>query len=413
MRLSVATNFDPGLIEAVKGYPVVELFGKLAEDAVGGGRASYQLERLGRKRLAAHVRRAREAGIGFNYLLNASCLGNHEITRAGQKGIEELCGWLVEIGVASVTVASPFLLKIVKTRFPSLKTRISVFAGVDRVRKAQQWEELGADAIVLDNLLVNRELATLERIRKSVRCDLELLVNNNCLSGCAMASSHMNALGHSGQSWHDNRGFLVDWCFLACTGLKLRDPVNYLRSEWIRPEDLPVYEKLGFDLFKIAERNIPTPVMALRVRAYSERRYDGNLLDLVQPYGFSAVRADARHYRRGPAWFLRYLLRPRLVNPFRMMALKRMADGLHMTRPVDGNPPVYVDNRALDGFIERFRESGCRDVDCRECRWCHGFVDRAVKFDEAARSRALEACDAVLRSLHEGDMWRYLPKASR
>ncbi|MBS1244706.1 MAG: peptidase, partial [Deltaproteobacteria bacterium] len=43
MRLSVATNFDPALVDALRGYPVVELFGKLREDAVGGGRAPYQL----------------------------------------------------------------------------------------------------------------------------------------------------------------------------------------------------------------------------------------------------------------------------------------------------------------------------------------------------------------------------------
>jgi len=73
MRFSVATNFDPALVDALRGYPVVELFGKLREDAVGGGRAPYQLAHVSRKRLASHVREARAAGISFNYLLNASC----------------------------------------------------------------------------------------------------------------------------------------------------------------------------------------------------------------------------------------------------------------------------------------------------------------------------------------------------
>ena len=90
MKLSVATNFDPGLVESLEGYPVEDLFGKLREDAVGGGRAPYQLAPVTRKRLAEHVRHARRAGIGFNYLLNASCLGNREMTRSGQKEIEKL-----------------------------------------------------------------------------------------------------------------------------------------------------------------------------------------------------------------------------------------------------------------------------------------------------------------------------------
>lgn len=409
MRLSVATNFDPALVEAMKGYPVVELFGKLREDAVGGGRAPYQLARVSRKRLADHVRQARLAGIEFNYLLNASCLGNREMTRAGQREIEELAGWLCGIGVASVTVSSPYLLTLIKTRYPGLKVRVSVFGGVDRVRKAQMWEELGADCIVLDSILVNRELGVLERIRKRVRCDLALLVNNNCLSGCALSPMHMNALSHAGQSWNGNRGFFIDWCFLRCTEMKLRDPVNYLRSEWIRPEDLHVYEDLGYDLFKIAERDIPTPLMVTRVRAYAGRRYDGNLLDLVQPYAFQGVEQNDRYYRRGPAWILRFLLRPFLVNPARMMLLKRVADLRHMTRPLTGEAPVHIDNRALDGFLDRFRESGCRDVECEECRWCHDFVRKAVRIDEAHRAQVLEAYETLFGALDDGSMWRYLP----
>jgi len=408
MRLSVATNFDPALVDSLRGFPVVELFGKLREDAVGGGRASYQLAPVSRKRLAAHVRDARTAGIGFNYLLNASCLGNREITRRGQSEIEGLCGWLREIGVESVTVSSPYLLRLVKTRFPELKVRISVFGGVDRVRKARMWEEMGADGIVLDSLLVNRELASLSQIRKTVNCDLELLVNNSCLSACALSPTHMNALAHAGQSGHENRGFLIDWCFLRCTEMKLRAPVNYIRSEWIRPEDLHLYEGMGYDFFKVAERDLPTPVMVNRVRAYAARRYDGNLLDLVQPYAFRDLSGNATYYRKGAGWFLRFLFRPGLVNPARMLLLKRLADLRHMTRPVEGMPPVYVDNRALDGFMERFRETGCRDLECEECRWCHQFAEKAVRVDEAQRAQALAAYEALFRALDGGGMWRYL-----
>ncbi len=409
MRLSVATNFDPALVDGLRGYPVVELYGKLREDPVGGGRAPYQLRPVGRRRLARHVAHARAAGIGFNYLLNASCLGNREITRKGQREIERLLDWICGIGVTSVTVASPYLLRLVKTRYPGLSVRISVFSGVDRVRKAQMWEDLGADCIVLDSLLVNREFRALEAIRKSVRCDLELLVNNSCLSSCALSPSHMNALAHAGQTGHANRGFFIDWCFLRCSETKLRDPVNHLRSDWIRPEDLGAYEEMGYDRFKITERDLPTELLRLRVKAYSERRYDGNLLDLVQPFALSGVRADDRYYRRGPGWYLRFLFRPLLVNPARMALLKRLADLRHLTRPVEGTPPVYVDNRALDGFLARFREAGCADQECEACRWCHSFAERAVRVDAASREAVLAAYRDLFRALEDGRMWKYLP----
>ena len=409
MRLSVATNFDPELVEQCRDYPVTELFGKLRSDAVGGGRAPYQLGRVSRRQLAEHVRHCNDAGIAFNYLLNAACLGNREITRKGQKEIDSLLDWISDIGVKAVTVATPLMLQMVKARQPHLKVRISVFGGVDRVRKAQMWEELGADIIVLDSILVNRELETLRQIRKVINCDLELMANNNCLTGCAMSPMHMNALAHTGQAWHANRGFFIDWCFLKCTEMKLRDPVNYIRSEWIRPEDLPIYEEMGYDLFKIAERDIPTEMMMVRVKAYSERRYEGNLLDLVQPYAFKGVREDHSYYRHGLGWLLRYILRPTLANPLRMLPLKRLAELRGMTRPVEGEAPVTIDNRALDGFMERFKQESCVDVDCETCRWCHEFAEKAIKIDEANREAALAAYDELFESLHGGSMWCYLP----
>ena len=163
MRLNIATNFDPRLIDAVKDYPVVELFGKLREDAIGGDRAPYQLAPVARRQVSEHVRQARKKGVGFNYLLNSSCLGNREIVRKGQRDIEKLMDWVCEIGATMVTVATPYMLKLIKIRYPRLKVRVSVFSGVDRVRKAQMWEEMGTDCIVLDSILVNRELKTLSR----------------------------------------------------------------------------------------------------------------------------------------------------------------------------------------------------------------------------------------------------------
>ena len=208
------------------------------------------------------------------------------------------------------------------------------------------------------------------------------------------------------------RPFLLDYCFLRCTQMKLADPVNYVRSDWIRPEDLGHYEALGYDRFKLAERNAPTEVMIRRVRAYSERCYDGNLLDLVQGWGFRSGREPARYVRRGLFWSLRTFLKPWAVNPLRLFPIRRLAEIQGMLNPLQRNPPVVVDNRALDGFLEFFFNVDCHERDCEACRYCHRVAERAVRIDPEFRREILRQYDEVLENLCSGAMWRYREKNS-
>lgn len=414
MRLSVATNFDSALIEALKGFPVYELFGKLPVDPVGGGRASYMLSPLSKRALADHVREAHKQGIKFNYLLNAACLDNLEWTRREQRRIRRLLDWLAEIEVDAVTISLPYLLRRIKTHYPRLRVTVSIFAGVNHIRKAQVWEELGADCITLESLSINRRFELLAAIRKAVRCDLILLVNTNCLQACPFSRAHMVALSHASQAGHLSKGFFIDYCFLLCSRMKLADKVNYIRSDWIRPDDLHYYIDLGYDRFKLVERNIPTEFMLKRVRAYTQGRYDGNLLDLVQGYGFQRGYEPRRYYRRGLFWNLKYFLSPFLVNPARLLKIRRLAERQGMLSPLPGEPPVYIDNRVLDGFLEFFFTVDCSTRDCEECRYCHRVAERAVRIDPAFRDECLRQYDEVLGELHSGKMWDYsLPFAPR
>ncbi len=410
MRISLATNFQDDLIDRVAPFPVRELFGKLTSDVAGGGRASLQLPGVGRSAVRRHVEAARRKGIGFNYLLNAACLDNIEFTRRGQKALRKLLDWIAGIGVESVTVASPFLLRIIKSCYPSLRVRISVFAGVDHVRKARMWEDMGADCVMLDSLLVNREFELLKAIRKAVKCELQLMLNNSCMQSCAMSPYHMNTLAHASQAGHHTRGFFIDWCFLQCTAMKLENPVHYVRNEWIRPEDVHHYEAIGYDSFKITERGAPTDVLVKRVEAYANRRFEGNLLDLVQAYGFKEVRGDSAG--KGFWWKFKHLFRPFTVSLSRLWNVKKLAEARGMLGGGDGPPPVVVDNRALDGFIDRFLTKGCKDVDCDACRHCHRWADRAVSVDPAFRDRCMALYRTVFSDMESGRMWGLRPPTS-
>ena len=400
--LSLATNFDDGLLDAISEYPVTEVFGKLPSDAVGGGRASFTLPPLSRRRFERHVEKARSKDIGFNYLLNPACMDNREYTRQGQKEIEALLEYIENAGVSAVTISLPFLLPIIKKRHPRLKVRVGVYARVDGVTKARFWEDGGADCITLESLSVNRDFGLLTALRKSLKIELQLIVNANCRLFCPLSGQHMVNLSHASQKGHPLRGFMLDWCVMRCSYDKLKDPAQYLRSEFIRPEDMGMYLDMGYDSFKVLERGAPTPVLLKRVKAYTERRYDGNLLDLIQPFGYKEQSKVSLSEGLFNKW--RYLFRPRMVRLTKLMKLKELAAKRGMLEPLKGEP-VYIDNSELSGFIPGFRDRDCRSNDCAACGWCALYAKKAVRVDEVYRTELLKLYEEVFADMHSGEMW--------
>jgi len=400
--LSVATNFDNGLLDAISAYPVTEVFGKLASDPVGGGRASFMLPPLSRRRFERHVQVARAKGIGFNYLLNPACLDNREYTRQGQREIEAILEYIESAGVSAVTISLPFLLPIIKKRHPRLKVRVGVYARVDGVAKARFWEDGGADCITLESLSVNRDFKLLAALRKVLKIELQLIVNANCQLFCPLSGQHMVNLSHASQKGHASKGFVIDWCALRCSYDKLKDPVQYLRSEFIRPEDLGLYLDMGYDSFKILERGAPTPVLTRRVKAYAEGRYDGNLLDLIQPFGYKEKSAASFSGGLFNKW--KYLFRPRLVRLSKLMKLKELATRRGMLAPLEGEP-VHIDNSKLTGFIPGFKDRDCRSTDCDACGWCASYTRQAVTIDEAYRSELLKLYEEAFGDMYSGETW--------
>lgn len=78
-----------------------------------------------------------------------------------------------------------------------------------------------------------------------------------------------------------------------------------------------------------------------------------------------------------------------------------------MLTPLKGDPPVVIDNRALDGFLEFFFHVDCHERDCEECGYCHRAAQRAVRIDPGFRREVLRRYDEVLEDLRSGAMWRY------
>src|ERR1035437_4588631 len=128
---SLAANYDPELVPQLDGYPVDEVYGKFPTDGINGGRPRYLATPLSETDLRSYIRLLDQHGIAFNYLLNGACFGNREWTRPWQKRVTALLTKLGELGVRRVTVSTPFLLELVKCRFPEFKIRVGIYAQVD------------------------------------------------------------------------------------------------------------------------------------------------------------------------------------------------------------------------------------------------------------------------------------------
>ena len=405
MKFSVACNFDEDLLDGLCSHPVYEIYGKLTSDYFGGGRPSFYLPEIDRPALERFVGKTHDRGIRFNYLLNALAMGNTEFTREGQHNIEELLDWLDGIGVDSVTVSSISFLRLIKKRHPRIKVRISAHCFTDNPRKVRFWVDNGADYIVVSEVNLHREFEILRAMRKAAGdVELQLIVNNWCRQDCAIAGIH--AVGLNAASQTHSRGFPLDYCSVLCNQLRLREPVNYLRANWIRPEDLPIYEELGFHNFKIVERNTPTRVLLERVKAYAARHYDGNLLDLVQNYAypedkFGRKARDFYSSRR----LIKYFIKPQAVNLLKFRKVLDFGQTASVLYPLRGPNPVQIDNRALDGFIDHFRDHSCQAVDCEDCRYCHQWAQHTVRIDPDWKQRMAAIYDDLVNDIDAGSFW--------
>ncbi len=395
-KFSLAANYDPELVAALAAYPVDEVYGKLPTDGVSGGRPRYLSTPLSGADLRRYISLLDRHGIAFNYLLNGACFGNREWTRPWQKRVNALLTKLGDWGVRRVTVSTPFLLELVKRRFPEFKVRVGIYAQVDTPRRASFWEDLGADDITLESFSINRDFRRLAAIRQSVRCGLQLIANHVCLLNCPLQIYHQNSFAHAS---YDTRTLFIDYCFLRCSRLRLTDPSQFIKTAWIRPEDLSVYEAMGYTTFKLLERGIPSAELLRRVKAYSERRFSGNLAELLLSYGFKEP------IRKESFWTLRHFWKPGQASTQRLKALLDLARLQGMLSPLP-ECPIRIDSRQIpDNFLEGFRYRDCAFMDCQVCGYCERIAEQAVSISPEYRTEVLRKYSEIDDIMVTGGLW--------
>ncbi len=274
--------------------------------------------------------------------------------------------------------------------------KVGIYAQVDTPRRAQFWEDLGADAINLESFSINRDFSRLAAIRAAVRCDLQLIANHCCLPNCALQSYHQNGFAHSSDG---SRTLFIDYCFLRCSQLRLEDPSLFVKSAWIRPEDLSRYEALGYTTFKLIERGMPSAELLKRVTAYSARRFEGNLAELLLPYCFE------QPVRRSRFWILRYFFKPFQLAPHKLWRLLELVRSQGMLFPKQQHPIQIHAAQIPGGFLDAFEDRDCAATDCGSCGYCETISRQAVRIEPEFRRTSLEQFRALRSAMTTGRLW--------
>ncbi len=288
---------DEPLVEIVADYAehIAEVYFPWAD--MPSGRAPLATRRgytdwAAQRDLERDLVRLREMGIKLDLLFNAACYGGRAISEWLENQVRSVLDYL-QAGVGGadiVTTTSPFIARTVKRYFPEIEVRASVNMRIGTIKGMQYLAD------VFDSYHVQREHnRDLEHLRElkawadDAHKRLIILINSGCMIHCSGQSFHDNMVAHEAEI--DECRNVTDWNAHTCWRF-LQDPANrvsVLQNTWVRPEDLHHYEGL-FDTVKLATRMHARPRTV--IDAYVNRRFRGNLLDLMEP-GFGPAFAPS------------------------------------------------------------------------------------------------------------------------
>lgn len=387
IKLCIPGRFEPQLLDHLEPLQaetgrIHEVYGSIPRSILGSARPTRRLtEHAGDKTLddvSRFTARSHETGIEVNYTLNALVTDHTEYTRRGRDKIVRYINDVAETGVDRVTVTVPYLIELVRAELPELPVSVSVINEVDSTHSLRLFEEYGVERIFLAEEC-NRDFELLELLTGSATADLALLVNNGCLRFCPLRIYHFCMASQGSQQSREQDSY-IDYPLLKCSAKRARNPVEILRSPWIRPEDLAFYEqRFGIDTFKIVGRQLPLEKIVEMAGSYARLAHDGNFIDLLS----TPVASDfSRHPTTAKA------------------AAER---GPERFKP----PYMYIDNAKLGRLSKAIQvRGGCGPLrDCEKCKLCDQMLPELLQYDsEAERTAHAEALEGLIGDLADGTL---------
>jgi len=298
---------------ATKDIKITEIYGTLAKGPIGHGRSSSSVPDISRKYAIDFRKYVKSVGLKFIYLINAP----FSFEGSKRKEVENYLYWIVnKFKADALMITSYELMEFIRKKYPKIPIFISTIAGIKNAKQLETFKTVFPSRVVVHHD-TNRNFKDLKEIIKKSKkwsIEIELMATESCLRRCPNREAHYKHLsgGNIDKPFHT-----------VCNTKKLLYPREFIKANFIRPEDLRFYEKIGIKLFKITGRSKKAAWLPEVTRAYLNRKYSGNLIRLLG------------------------------IDP-----------------SLEAEKWIYINNSSLDGFLENFPVSGSEEEENIYCdKW--------------------------------------------
>lgn len=317
---------------------IYETYGSLREDIIGNLRPSCNIKDINISKLKDYISVLHTNNIKFDYVINSTLCPMPIEPNVSTEDILNFINELIDIGTDSFTATNPYIILMIKSNFPSVKVNASICNEISSIHQIKEFDAIGTDCIILDRD-INRKFHLIKKLRESTKKDLKVLCNSPCIYQCINVQYHANHSSFLSVKHLNNSHFELPYCSYYCSYKQFSNPVECIKSQWIRPEDLKCYNKLGINYFKLDGRDKSSEYMIEVIKAYICMKYDGNFFHLLHS-GFSKEMKDINY--------------------------------LDFNKSIYEDWKIGIDNRELDGFIDLIQK---KDIDCEgncdECNICN------------------------------------------
>jgi len=280
---NVGNTWDNALLDGVialnrkhRKARVVELYGSI-QDLLLSVRPKYRLPIRDRIFVSEYVRKAKDHGIDINYTFNVSCVGTPDMFHHHQHIVQEDVDWLADIGVKRITVYSPLLVKALDWPTNIEISTIHNNCDLNYILGLSQLHNK-IDKICLP-IYMNRDFMQLDAVRRASNINLELIVNEFCVSyanTCIYRQECYTTQSHGGNSEQLYGNYPVG----QCMAWRYLHPAAWIKAPAIYPQYLGLYKQRGFQNFKLTGRTHTTESVLKVLAWYMSRKFEGSVEEL-------------------------------------------------------------------------------------------------------------------------------------